>query len=173
MSPRSSTAWSSTGPWNAKAERHLAALAFLLDQGIELAEEADFAFVAEPHTCRPSPAVSRAHEGAPASAVDAPVQRRFDRGSTAPRPMRRPLKRAGITLVSFTTSASPGCSKSGRSRTPRSSQSGRARPHDQEPRRIARDDRPQRDPLGRQVEIEEVRAHARYTGMVLRSATMA
>ena len=40
------------------------------------------------------------------------------------RPMRRPVSRAGITLVSLTTSASPGASRSGRSRTPRSSSSG-------------------------------------------------
>ena len=40
----------------------------------------------------------------------------------SPRPIRRPVSRAGITLVSLTTSASPGSSRSGRSRTPRSSQ---------------------------------------------------
>ena len=36
----------------------------------------------------------------------------------------------------------------------------RSGPHDQEPRRVARHDRPQRDPLVWQVEIEQVRAHA-------------
>ena len=36
--------------------------------------------------------------------------------ASAPRPMRRPLSRAAITLLSLTTSASPGASNSGRSR---------------------------------------------------------
>ena len=53
-------------------------------------------------------------------------------GSAAPRPTRRPRSRAGMTLVSLTTIASPERNRSGRSRTPRSSHSGVcARTHDQ------------------------------------------
>ena len=35
-----------------------------------------------------------------------------------------------------------------------------AGPYHQQPRAIARRDRPQRDSLGRQIEVEQVRAHA-------------
>ena len=71
-----------------------------------------------------SPTASRfagLHEGAPARAVEPLVHAiGLDRRLLAA-PMRRPESRAGITRVSLTTSASPGRSRSGRSRTTRSS----------------------------------------------------
>src|SRR5450759_3180282 len=45
-------------------------------------------------------------------------------GSLAPRPIRLPLSRAAITLLSLTTRQSPGSKRSGKSPTPRSSKSG-------------------------------------------------
>src|SRR5690242_14499753 len=45
-------------------------------------------------------------------------------GSVAPRPMRRPLRRAAMTLLSLTTRQSPGCRRSGRSVIFRSSYAG-------------------------------------------------
>ena len=93
-------------------------------------------------------------------------------GSMAPRPMRRPRNRAGITLLSLTTSASPGRSRSDRSPHPSIRQfRRRAGAHDQQPRRIARDHGSQGDPVQRQFEIEQVGTHApSYRGMRVRSS---
>ena len=66
--------------------------------------------------CEP---LCRLHERAPARAVEPPVQGRLDRRLAAPRPMRRPSSRAGITLVSLTTSASPGAQQVGQDRASR------------------------------------------------------
>src|SRR5262249_7355424 len=44
-------------------------------------------------------------------------------GSLFPRPIRRPVRRAAITLLSLITRQSPGCSRSGRSLMPRSTSS--------------------------------------------------
>ena len=116
MSPRSAIAWSSTGAVEGEGERHLAALALVLDRRVELAEEADPALLAEAHDVADREPLGRLDEGAPARAVEPLVQRRLDlrlgrRGRCAAR-----AARAGITLVSLTTSASPGRSRSGRSR---------------------------------------------------------
>ena len=62
-----------------EGERHLPALAFVLDGGIELAQEADPAFLAEAHDIAGRQPLGGLHEGAPARAVDAAVQRGLDR----------------------------------------------------------------------------------------------
>ena len=79
-SPRSSIAWSSTGAVEREGERHLAALAFFLDRGVELAEEADLAFAAEADDVADGKPLAGLDEGAPARAVEALVQRRLDGG---------------------------------------------------------------------------------------------
>ena len=104
MSPRSAIAWSSTGPWKANGERDLAALALLLDGGVELAEEAHLALVAEADDVAGGEPLGRLDEGPPARAVE-PLGQASPRSSARrPRPMRRPFSLAGITWVSLTTS---------------------------------------------------------------------
>ena len=146
-------------PVERERQRHLAALALALDRGVELAEEADLALLAEADDV----AGSSFFAGRTKARQREPSSRSVSVASifgSVPRPMRRPVSRAGITLVSLTTSASPGSSRSGRSRTPSVVELRRAaRPHHQQPRRVARRRRPQRDALGRQVEVEEVGAH--------------
>ena len=141
-------------------ERHLAALAFVLDGRVELTEEAHLALVAEPHDVAGGKPLRRPHKGAPARAVETPVQRRFDGGlgvtaadAAALQPRRNHLgviddqRVAGLqqvrqiahtAIIEFRLLA---------------------RPHDQQPRRIARNNRPQRNPLWREFEIEQIRAH--------------
>ena len=87
-----------------EGERHLAALAFVLHGRIELAEEADFAFVAEAHDVAGGEPLRRLDEGVPARAVE-PLDAGSPRcGVSGPRPMRRPERLAGMTRVSLTTS---------------------------------------------------------------------
>src|SRR2546427_323154 len=57
-----------------KAQSYLAASAFFLDRGIELAEKADLSFVTETDDVPRLEALGRLDESAPAGAVDAPVQ---------------------------------------------------------------------------------------------------
>ena len=68
------------GTMEREGERHLAALALVFDGGIELAEEAHLALFAEAHDVAGGEPLGRPHEGAPARAVEAPVQRRLDGG---------------------------------------------------------------------------------------------
>ena len=63
-----------------EGERDLAAVALLLDGGVELAEEADLALLAEPHDVAGREPLCRLHEGAPARAVETAMQCRFDGG---------------------------------------------------------------------------------------------
>ena len=79
------------------------------------------------------------------------------RAETPPR-ARSPRSSAGMTLVSLTTSASPGRRSSGRSRT-LTVRERRAGPDDEQPRRVARARRPERDPVLGQIEIEKVDVH--------------
>src|SRR5207302_437262 len=66
------------GTMEREGERHLTPLAFFLDRGVELAEEAHPAFGAEPNDVADSQALARLHEGAPARAIETPMQRRLD-----------------------------------------------------------------------------------------------
>ena len=63
-----------------KREGHLAALAFLLDRGVELFEEAHPAFGAEAHHVAGFQPLRRAHQRAPARSVEPPDERRRDGG---------------------------------------------------------------------------------------------
>ena len=102
------------------------------------------------------PAATKARQREPSSRL---CQRRLDAAARSPRPMRRPVSRAGITRVSLTTSASPGCSRSGRSRDAAVVELGAARPAPPAAARHRAARRPQRDALRRQVEVEEIGAH--------------
>ena len=61
-----------------EGERHLAALAFGLDGGVELVEEAHPAFAAEAHDVADGEALAGFHQGVPARAVEPLDQRRGD-----------------------------------------------------------------------------------------------
>ena len=67
-------------PMKGKSERGLAALLLGLNRRIELAEEADLAFLPEPHHVAGNESLCRLDEGAPTRAVETLMQRRFDRG---------------------------------------------------------------------------------------------
>ena len=56
-------------PVEREGERDFAAVALLLDGGVELAEEADPALLAEPHDVARRETLCRLHKGAPARAV--------------------------------------------------------------------------------------------------------
>src|SRR6185369_12529553 len=140
-----------------KGERHLAALPLVLNRRVELAEEADFALVAEPHHVARLKPPSRLRERTPARSVEPPMQRRLDPG--------------------LLTTADPPADKPGRDhacvvdheRIARLQQIGQVahgavfsyttRAYDQQPRRIPRGYGTQRNPLGRQVEVEKIGAH--------------
>jgi hypothetical protein len=66
-------------PMKRKAERHLTALPFGLDRRVELLEEAHPAFASEAHDIADREPLRRAHQGAPARAVEPFRQRRGDR----------------------------------------------------------------------------------------------
>src|SRR5262249_34291824 len=89
-----------------------------------------------------SPGLSR-FAGLTKARQRAPSRRRWSVASIAgssPRPMRRPVSRAGMTRVSLTTSASPARSRSGRSRIARSSSSGPPPGHTTRSRAASRGD---------------------------------
>ena len=161
MSPRSSIAWSSTGPWKAKASVTSPPSPFSSTVASSWPRKQTLPSSPKRTT---SPGARRL-AGFTKARQREPSRRRCSVASmagSAPRPMRRPFSRAGITLVSLTTRTSPARSSSGRSRTERSSSSGRRTgPHDQQARRVARNDRSQRNPVWREVEIEQVGAHQR------------
>jgi hypothetical protein len=142
-----------------KRQRDLAALALALDRRVELAEEADLAFLAEPDHVARCELLAGLGKGAPARAVDALGQRRLDPGvgaaadATAHEPRRDHLgvvdhqRVAGIEQVRQIAHAFV--------LKPRRA----ARTHHEQPRRIARRDRPQRDAFGWKIEVEEIGAH--------------
>ena len=144
-----------------EGERDLAALAFRLDRGVELVEEADPALARRSarhrRTASRFPGFTSAFQREPSSRR---VSVAAIAGSRAPRPMRRPCRLAGMTFVSLTTTASPSRSSAGKSRMTRSSNGVVCtRAHDQEPGAIARSRRTQRDAILRQWEVEEIGAH--------------
>ena len=108
---------------------------------------------------------------APASAGVEPLDRASPRSAPSRRRARAPVSSAGITLVSLNTSASPADSSSGRSsdRPVGERRVGAGLDHEQ-PRRVARARRPERDQLLRQI-IEFLDAHESITSSAgLRSA---
>ena len=139
-------------------EGDLAALALRLDARIELAEKADLALVAEAHGIADGEPLRRLHERAPARAVEAfdeiRLDRRFRAASDAP-PMQARRDHPRVVDDELVAGA-----QQLRQVAHDAILERRAGPHDKQPRRIARPRRAQRDPLRRQVEIEQVGAHA-------------
>src|SRR5260370_19837684 len=84
-----------------EGERHFAALAFFLDGGIELAEQAHFAFRAEADDVSRRQPLARLREGAPARAVEALMQGRLDRvlGIAAPDPPACQARRNDLAVI--------------------------------------------------------------------------
>ena len=83
-------------------QRNLAVVALVLDLGVEMAEQAYPAFIAEPY---PSPGTSF-FAGLTNACQREPSSRLISVASilgSVSRPMRRPLSWADITLVSLTT----------------------------------------------------------------------
>src|SRR5262245_38855824 len=121
MAPRSSTAWSSTGPWTANANVTSPLSPFASTVASSCPRKQTLPSSPKRTT---SPSASRFAGFTKARQRD-PSSRWWSvasiAGSVAPRPSRRPRSRAGMTFVSFTINASPGRSKSGRSPTLRSS----------------------------------------------------
>ena len=145
-------------PVEGERQRHLAALALVLHRGVELAEEADLAFLAEADDVAGCEFLGRPHEGAPARAVETLVSVASIFGSVvaADTPAGEPRRDhagvvdhqriAGIEQVRQVADAAilqprpPG--RTTRSRAASRGYSG-----------------PQRDALGRQFEIEQIGAH--------------
>src|SRR5262245_56476017 len=123
IAPRSSTAWSSTGPWKANANVTSPPSPFASTVASSWPRKQTLPSSPKRTT---SPSASR-FAGLTKARQRDPSSRWWSvasiAGSVAPRPSRRPRSPAGITFVSLTTSASPGRSKSGRSPTLRSSNS--------------------------------------------------
>ena len=122
-----------------EGERHLAALAFFLDRGIELAEQAHLAFGAEPDDVAGSQPLAGFDEGAPARAVEALMQGRLDRGLgiAAPDPPPAQSRRNDLAVIDHEGIAGP--------QQPRQiahavviEYGRRTGPHHQEPRGVAR-----------------------------------
>src|SRR5262245_7231717 len=63
-----------------EGERHLAALAFVLDRRVELAKEADLPLLAEPDDVARLQPPAWLREGPPARSIEAAMQRRLDPG---------------------------------------------------------------------------------------------
>ncbi len=97
-----------------------------LDGRIERAEHACLAAVTELDTVAGFQPLGGTCEGLPARAIDAHMERDENARPSPPSRVRKPSSCAGITFVSLKTSASPGWSKSGRSRTPLSDRTGSA-----------------------------------------------
>jgi len=135
----------------------LTALALALHRGVELAEEADLAFLAETDDVAGGKFLGRPHEGAPTGPVEPLGQRRLDLrfGVAADAPAGQPRRNhagvvdhqriAGIEQIRQIANA-PILQRA-------------TRPHHQEPRRVSRHGRPQRYALGRQLEVEQIGAH--------------
>ena len=142
-----------------EGERHFAGLAFRFDGGIELFEKAHAALGAEAHDVADGELARRLDERLPARAVEPLDERRLDPAPLPPADAPAvKLRRDHLGVVDDELVA-------------RAQQLGeiahaavlalrcRARPHHQQPRRIARARRPQRDVVGRKLEVEQVGAH--------------
>src|SRR6185436_6562998 len=122
--------------------------------------EAYLALVAEPHDIARRKPLRRLDESAPARPVETLVQRRFDRrlGTAPDAPAAEPrwyylavIDDQGIARAQQVREVA---------HRPIVELRCRAGPNDQQPRRIARRNRPQRDSLRRQLEIKQIGKHA-------------
>ena len=148
-----------------KRERkgHLAALAFCLDRGVELFEEAHPAFGSEAHHVAGFEPLRRPHQRAPARAVETFGQRRRDGGlaivgAAAAEPAAVQIRRHDLGVVDDQRIAAA------QQRRQIADDAilaldRRARTHHEKPRGVARRRRPQRDAVLRQGKIEFVGAH--------------
>jgi hypothetical protein len=143
-------------------QRHLAALALGFHGGVELAKEAHPALVAEAQHIAGHQPLRRLHESAPARAIEPPMQRRLDRGLgiAAADAAACQTRRDDPGIVDHQSVARP---QEVRQVAHRAVLEFRHLPgaHDQEPGGVAGRDRTQRDPVGRQMEIEQIGAHSR------------
>ena len=152
-----------------KRERkgHLAApdaLAFFLDRGVELLEEADPAFGAETHHVAGFEPLRRPHQRAPARAVEPLDERRRDGGlaivgaapDAAAEPAAVQIRRHDLGVVDDQRVAA---AQQRRQIADGAILDRRARTHDEETRGVARCRRPQRDAVFRERKIEFVGAH--------------
>ena len=141
-------------------ERDLAALAFGFDRGVELAEEAHFALVAEPHHVADREPLGRLHQSLPARAVESFRQRRRDRRLmvAAADAAAREARRDHLGIVDDHRVARP---QQRRQIAHDAVFQHRLalRAHDQKPRGVARHGRPQRDAVVRQRKVEQLGSH--------------
>ena len=145
-------------PVEREGERDLAALAFRLHGRIELAEEADPALLAEAHDVAGREPLCRLDERAPARPVEAQVQRRLDRGlaGAAPDAPAAQPRRDHLAVVDHERVA--GAQQIGQV-AHGAIRHRRAGTHHEQPRGVPRRDWTQRNPLGRQLEIEQIGTH--------------
>jgi hypothetical protein len=141
-----------------ECERHLAVAALGLDRRIELAEEAHPSLIAEPDHVAGLKLLGRAHQRAPARSVDPLHQGRLDPRLVAA--TDAPAAQARGDHLRVVENQRVAWSEQIRQVAHAAIIELRSRPHDEQARRITRTDRPQRDAVRRQIEIEEVRSHA-------------
>ena len=140
-----------------KRQRHRALFAFLLDFGIEMAEQTDLAFIAETNDVATGKLLGRLDQRLPARAVEPLDQRRLDfRFGLPADPPAFELRgnHLGIVDDDLVARLQPL-----RQLGDDAVLQGAAGLDDQQPRGIARLRRPQRDPLGGKFEVEEIGAH--------------
>ena len=156
-----------------EGERHLSALAFGFDRGVELAEEAHPAFIAEAHHVAGRETLGRFDEGLPARAVEATVQRGLDGRLHAAASDPAAAQACGDHLGIVDDQRITGTQQLRKiAHAAVLEFRRRAGPHHQQPRGIARGHRTQCDPRRRQLEVEQVRSHApSYKGMATTSWT--
>src|ERR1700735_4505517 len=126
MSPRSASAWSSTAPWKEKASvTSPPASPSPFTSTVASSWPRKQTRPSSPN--RTTSPVARRLAGLTKARQRAPSSRLISvaeiAGSCSPRPIRRPWRLAGNTLVSLTTMASPRRNRLGNSRTVRSSKS--------------------------------------------------
>ncbi len=151
-----------------KRKCHRAALAFVLDRGVELLKEAHPAFGSEAHHVARFEPLCRPHQRAPARAVEPLGERCRDRGlrvigATAAEPAAVQIRRHDLGVVDDQGIAA---AQQRRQIADDAVLDRRAGTHDQKPRGIARCRRPQRDAVLRQGKIEFVGAHGASTWLV-------
>ena len=143
-----------------ECQRHLATPAFFGDRRVELSEEADFSFLAEPNGVVGHKLPCGLDEGPPVRPVETPVQCRFDprlgagaADATAEQPRGDHSGVVDDQLISRLQQV--------REVSDCAVIEGRTRPDHQQPRCISRARRPQRDAVLRKLEIEQIATHGR------------
>src|SRR5262245_21061241 len=162
-------------PVKGEGERDLAAFGFGLDGGVELAEETDLALVPEAHHVAWRYWLGGRHESTPARAVEALVQRRLDRrlhGTAADAPTVQPCCNHLGVIDHERIAAAQQVGKIAHAAVFQFRRT--IRTHDQQPRRVPRRNRTQRNAIGRELEIEQRGTHApSYKRMQVRSSPAA